>query len=216
MALSSLQTTTISTCPVDIDTLIDFIGTFSADEDNLIQSFGDSATSMIETYCGDYIIQRPISWIYQKSTYEITDSYFGSWLNGPQSSGFVTLSAFGKFFELPTKATSITDVSVLVGGDQLVALPSDEYTYDILGNTARLRLGFNEYMTELFQGVTAVKVDYIGGMYPSADAIPADLKMTIMILAKRLYEDRTGKFGDPISSGIKSRLANYRRIGIGR
>lgn len=216
MALSSLQSTSI-TCPVDIDTIIDFVGTFSADEDNLIQFLANSATSKLEKYLGDYLIQRPITWVFQKSTYEITEAYFSSWLNGPQSSGFVTLSAFGKFFELPTKAASITDVSILVGGTDPVSLSTpDGYVADVTGNTGRLRLEFNEYMTELYQGVNAVKVDYVGGMFADTTSVPYDIQEMICVMTKRAYENRQRENGPIITSGIEKELANYRRWGIAR
>jgi hypothetical protein len=215
MALQSLQYAK-ATCPISLDEIISFVGTFSADEDALIQRMANAATNLVERYIGDFLVQRPITWVSQKSTYELTQPYFDSWLNGPMSAGFVTLSAFGQFIMLPTKATSVTDVSVLVSGTNLVSLTEGiSYNTDLLGNTGRIRFNFDEFMVSLFQGVTAIKIDYVGGMYATSDQIPDDIINVILVLTKRSYEDRQRLNGSIISNGIEKELINYRNFSFG-
>lgn len=215
MSIESIQYKK-AVCPISIDEVIDFVGTYSADEDVLIQRIANAATVRVERYIGDFIVQRPVTWVSQKSTYELTQPYFDSWLNGPQSAGFVTMSAFGKFIDLPTSAVSVTDVSVLVGGTDLTPLTQGvSYDVDLLGNTGRIRFNFDEFMTSLFQGVTASKVDYVGGLWSTIDDVPDDIIEVILVLTKRSYEDRQRLNGSVISNGIEKELSNYRKYSFG-
>ncbi|TWA98247.1 phage gp6-like head-tail connector protein [Gluconacetobacter diazotrophicus] len=217
MAFSSISSPTVSTYNNDLTMLISNLGTFSADEDALIQFKANAAIAMIEQYIGDFIMQRPITWVLQKTQHELTSSYFDAWLNGPQSAGYVTLSAFGRFIDLPTSTASVTDVSVLVAGEDMVALGTDDYTLDLNGKIGRIRFNFSEFMTELFEGVTAFKIDYVGGLYSDMSQVPYNLQEIIFAVTKRLYEDRERTGAQPImSSGIRQELANFVNYSFGR
>jgi hypothetical protein len=194
---------TPTVCPVPVGLLRRHAYIAQNNYDDLLAIYSTAATEIAEHATNRFFLQRSIKWVLTPDTRE--PIYF---------SFAITLQNYFNSFQspwlhCPHSAVSVDSFSIGAWGspeiDTLLTVGQDYYV-DVASDPARVQmLTFDEFDPD----VDHLTINYTSG-YGATDAeVPMPIKMAIMLLTTKLYEQRGDQDNALWSSGAEALLAPY-------
>lgn len=200
---------------VDPDELMDYCSVLDPSQRDLIMSLATVAQDYVQDRIGDFLVYTPITWVIAKGEMAQDDYFFRSFLSsGTGVFGFGTNQ--GQWINLPTGAQSITGVTAAMwGADDVTLTEGVDFFADITTDPARIQMSFNYNLNDLYRTHSHMVISYVGGIAADASSIPANLKLAIREMTKRMYKNRGADEVALTNSFIDSLLDLHQRFSFG-
>lgn len=168
--------TTPSQCPVDIAALRRQARVDHNYDDDLLLTYGQSATELAEEYTGRVFLTKSVTWTIAQD-------------EEPTSRPVVLMQRYQRdWLHLPHSATSVEAVRIGTTGGEIYALtPGDDYYVDLATEPARIRFRVGDPYWFTTDHIT---VQYTTGYGPTSADVPAKIKLAILALVTGMNEHR--------------------------
>lgn len=195
--------------PLTVEQVRRHIRVFTDDEDDLIAAYLEAARTTVEQFLGRALITQTLRWVSarvqppgQFPLFPFTAYILPLW--------FPYGEIFRRPVELPRSPVShVVSVSTGQWGDADTVLDASQYFADTSTEPARLRL---LHGTAPFES-DHVAVNFVAG-YGAPAAVPAPIKLAILMLTAFYYENR-GDAGGEMPDAARALLWPYRLYSFG-
>ena len=172
---------------------------------DILQAYCDTATGMIEDYCGRLIFARPASYIINQENVPARPVY--SSVGVPQTTPVIN----GRIVNLPSEAVSVDTVTLNYwDGSSTVLTLGDDYNVDCQGYPARVRL-LNYYQYDWYW-LMNVTIGYTAGLFANDTDMDPKIRLAVAGLVARMKFNRGDKDEDVWTPMVESFLTKYKII----
>jgi len=199
----------------DQDYLIDYVGSMSVDQDQVIQDLADASTQRVERFLSAPLGNRNCTIVFSRNKKEIGDS-FSQTLTGSFSIGGPGGISTNQWIDIPSPVTTVTEVSVgQWSGPDIILTEDVDYSVDLDCSYPRIMFSWNFLIYDGYTQYKNLKIKFQGGICEVDGTIPKAINAAIVRMTKMLYDNRGETPASIFDNGTFSLLADYRVPAIG-